>query len=198
MNKKLLLATVVAVGMTSGVQAATDLKLATVNILDIMRESEEGKKVTGELEKKRKELTERIQKSEQKLTAELNTFKEKASILDEAAREKEEARLMKERRNLENLVQTSEDELKHMMQNASDRLTSKAQAVIEKHAQANGYDIIMDVASGRVVYHRSEKTDLTHIMLADMNTAYKKENSDKKPAVQVATKKDAPKPAAAA
>jgi len=181
--------TFAAAGMLGlGGMAYADLKLGTINIIEIMRDSEAGKKATNEMEVKREKLTADIQKDEQAFTKAMDEYNNKKSMLSTDAREKEETRLMNMRNDLENKVKKSEDELKRAMQYASDNLSKQAQAVIEEYAVKNNYDLIQDTASGRVVY-RADKTDLTKVMVANMDAANKKDSSDKK--VQTAANKPA-------
>ncbi len=147
---------------------STDLKIATVNILEVMRDSKEGKQVGLKLEERRKKLTDEIQADDQKFAQAMNSFKNKSATLSDKAREKEESRLMAMRRDLETKVQKSEDELKHAMQKASDRLTAKVQKEVERVATAKNVDLVIDEASGRVL-HSSKRASFTKEVVVSLN-----------------------------
>lgn len=180
--------------------ADANLKIGTMNIMELMRDSEAGKKATQEMEAKREALTASIQKDEQALSKAVDEYNSKKAAISADAREKEETRLMGLRNDLENKIKKSEDELKRAMQYASESLTQQAQAVIDEYGKVNNYDLIQDTASGRIVY-RSEKTDLTKTLVANMDAASKKQAVDGKkitPKTAVAaTTKPADKKAAA-
>lgn len=146
----------------------TNLEIATVNILEVMRDSQEGKQVGFELEERRKKLTDDIHADDQKFAQAMETFKTKSATLSDTAREKEESRLIAMRRDLEAKVQKSEDELKHAMQKASDRLTTKVQKEVENIALTKNIDLVIDEASGRVLY-ASKRSSFTKDVVASLN-----------------------------
>jgi len=190
MNKKLIIA---LMGVASAGQLHADapklqdLNIRTVNILDIMRESEEGKKVSVEIEQLRKDLTNEIETAQRDYMRDTEEFKAKVATLSSEARKQAEERLISKRRDIENQAQKAEDKLKYTMQNVSDRLTTKAQAVIEKHAEENKLDLVLDTASGRALYS-SVKVDITEGMISGMNNDYKKELAQNKTSKPDATK----------
>lgn len=177
-----------------------DLNIRTVNILDIMRESEEGKKISNEIEQLRKDLTNEIESAQKEYMQDTEEFKAKVATLSIDARKQAEERLISKRRDIENQAQKAEDKLKYTMQNVSDRLTNKAQAVVDKYAEDNKLDLVLDTASGRALYS-SVKVDITGSMISGMNNEYKKEvaqNKTTKPEpAKVATRPAQTKSAAA-
>jgi len=182
MNKKLIVALISVAGAGQMLAEATklqDLNIRTVNILDIMRESDEGKKVSNEIEQLRKDLTNEIETAQKDYIQETEEFKKRVATLSADARKQAEERLISKRRDIENQAQKAEDKLKYAMQNVSDRLTTKAQVVIDKYAEENKLDLVLDTASGRAVYS-SAKTDITNNMIAGMNTEYTKELAQNK------------------
>jgi len=226
MNKKLILALISVAGagqLNADASKLQDLNIRTVNILDIMRESEEGKKVSVEIEQLRKDLTNELETAQRdymreteefkdKITTAANEYKAKFKTLSADARKQTEEKLTElrqqaeekldsKRRDIEKQAQKAEDKLKYSMQSVSDRLTTKAQTVIEKYAEENKLDLVLDTASGRPLYS-SVKVDITEGMISGMNNEYKKElaqNKTSKPeATKVAAKPAQNKSAAAA
>ncbi len=190
MNKKLIIALMSVAGagqIHADAPKLQDLNIRTVNILDIMRESEEGKKVSVEIEQLRKDLTNEIETAQREYMRDTEEFKAKVATLSTEARKQAEERLISKRRDIENQAQKAEDKLKYTMQNVSDRLTTKAQAVIEKHAEENKLDLVLDTASGRALYS-SVKVDITNGMISGMNNEYKKELAQNKTSKPDATK----------
>jgi len=151
-----------------------NLKIRTVNIVELMRDSQEGAKVTAELEAMRLQLTQELKAAEEDYVKQATVYQEKAKTLTAEAREKEQVRLMDKRRDVESKGQKAEDKLKYTMQAETERLGQKAQTVIAAHAKENGLDIVFDTASGRALWS-SQKTDMTKQMVASMNTNYKTE-----------------------
>jgi|GEM_PF-3423132 len=151
-----------------------NLKIRTVNIVELMRDSQEGGKITAELEAMRLELTQDLKGAEDDYVKQASAYQEKAKTLSAEAREKEQARLMDKRRDVESKGQKAEDKLKYTMQASTERLGQKAQTVIAEHAKKEGLDLVFDTASGRAVWS-SEKTDMTQLMVDAMNVNYKTE-----------------------
>jgi Skp family chaperone for outer membrane proteins len=167
-----------------------NLKIRTVNIVELMRDSQEGVKVTAELEAMRSQLTQELKAAEEDYVKQATAYqdKEKAKALTAEAREKEQVRLMDKRRDVESKGQKAEDKLKYTMQAETERLGQKAQTVIAAHAKENGLDIVFDTASGRALWS-SQKTDVTKQMVASMNENYKIElaQAGKKETTKVAS-----------
>jgi Skp family chaperone for outer membrane proteins len=200
MNKKLIVAFIGVAGagqLVADVAKLQDLNIRTVNIVDIMRDSEEGKKVSVELEQLRKDLTNEFETAQKEYIRDTEELKTKIATLSPEARKQSEERLIAKRRDIENQAQKAEDKLKYTMQNVSERLTIKAQSVIEKYAEENKLDLVLDTASGRALYS-SAKVDITGSMIGGMNDEYKKELAQNKTTKPDATKLAAKSPAKAA
>jgi len=167
--------------------APHDLNIRTVNILDMMRESEEGKKVSNELDQLRKSLMNDLEVAQKDFMKETEELKTKAGTLSKDAIRQTEERLIAKRSDIENQAKKSEDRLKYSMQSVSDQLMSKAQVIIDKYAEENKLDLVWDTASGRPLYS-SAKVDITGNMITAMNSEYKKELAQNKTSKPETTK----------
>lgn len=174
MYKKLIAAYVGIAGSMSYVSADAPIKISTVNIVDLLRESEEGKKVSAELEAMHKQLTQEFQVAKDDYVKSFSAFQERSKALSPEAREKEQTQFMDKQQDLEARAQKAENTLRLKMQTASDHLTRKAQKAIENYAQQNKVDAVFDTASGRAVWS-SGKTDITKSMVNVLNNEYKLE-----------------------
>jgi|SRR5579871_3497365 len=157
-----------------------------VNVPEAMQNSKKGAEIAKSLDVKRQGLTEAIKKEEAKITQAMNDVKTKESSMSPAARSAEEAKVVKMRRDYESLVKASEDELKIAMQQASEELTTEVEKTAIEIAKSKGYDIIVDVYSGRTVYAANDAlntADLIHAMDHKYEVAHKKPAS---PAAAVA------------
>lgn len=182
MNKKLIIALLSITSarqVTANIPNLQDLNIRTVNIADMMRDSEEGRKITNEIEQLHKDLAADIENAQKEFMKETEELKTKFATLSVDAREQANERLIAKRHDIENMPKKAQDKLQYTMQNVSERLTKKAQSVIEKYAEDNKLDVVFDTASGRAVYS-SDKADITKSMTTSMNSEYKKELAQNK------------------
>ncbi len=129
-----------------------ELNIRYVNTLETMQHTKKGAEISGRLEKKRTELATSIQNKEKDITKCMQEFESKKTTLSTAAREKEESKIVKMRRDYESTVQGSEDELKLAMQRATEDLSKEIEETVSDLAKREGYDIVMDIYTGRTVY----------------------------------------------
>ncbi len=161
-------------------KAPKGAKVGYVNVPEAMQNSKKGAEIAKTLDVKRQGLTEAIKKEEAKITQAMNDSKNSQSTMSPAARNAEEAKVVKMRRDYESLVKASEDDLKIAMQQASEELTAEVEKTAIEIAKNNGYDIIVDVYSGRTVYAATDAlntADLIHAMDRKYEVAHKKTNA---------------------
>lgn len=150
------------------IDAASDLKVRYVHIMDAMQVSKRGQEIQKELEAKRDELMNKVKKEEEKLKAMLAEFKSKESTLNKDARNAEEAKIVKKQREYEALVKGCEDDLKVVMQQLTGEITEEAQKMTAVMAKAKGYDVVVDSYTGQAVYV-SEKAMVTADLVKEMD-----------------------------
>jgi len=153
-----------------------DLKIRFVNSMELMRDTEEGQKISRELQEKYKELAEEIQELNKKLETAAADFKKKESMLSESAKEVEQKKLLRMKRELEVKAQESEEEYKLAAQKATERISKEIIESVEEIAQNEGIDAIIDKDSGRALYVRDTTANYTNEVKVSMN----KKNVSKK------------------
>lgn len=153
-------------------EGKADIKIRYVDTFAAMRESEEGVKISKELDVKRQELAKGIEAQDKGLAQAMTDYRNKASMLSETARGKEEQKLAKMKREYENTVKESEEEYKLVMQQKTEQLGRKADSAIAKIAQADKLDAVVDKMTGRVIY-TSDKADYTAKLIQAINNETK-------------------------
>jgi len=179
MNKILcasLMGLSLAVGTTFAVESNNkgkdvDLKIRFVNSIELMRDTEEGKKISLELQETYKKLAEEVQELNKKLEAAAAEYKKKESMLSDSAKETEQKKLMRMQRELEIKAKEAEEEYKLAMQKANDRISKEIIAVAEEIAKEDNLDAIIDKDSGRVLYV-ADKADHTAKIKDRMNKKF--------------------------
>lgn len=165
----------------------------------IMGDSEKGQLKRQEIEAKRDLAQEEIQAEAKEFEKVKNNYMAKATTMSDAAREKEEKKLIKMERDLKSLAAEKEEELKLDMQLATESLAKDLEISITRLAQNNNIDIVFDKMTGRAIYV-SPEFDYTKQALEEMNKTYNIElaqNKKAESATKVAENKAvaAPKPA---
>jgi len=156
------------------------VKLETryVNTMEAMQKSKMGAEVSAKIEKKRTDLAAEIKGKEEALQLAMTEFQSKGSMLSKSARNEEEAKLMKMRRELEGFGKSCEDELKLAMQQETEALSQQVEKDVTKIAVTDGYDVVVDVYTGRTIY-ASNKAMITTDLVKEMDASYKVANNTK-------------------
>lgn len=144
------------------------LNVRYIDSIMAMQASTEGQKVTGELEKMRKELGDELQSRGKTLETAMKSFEAKKSTMSEKAQEDEMGKVRDMQWELEKLTKQYEEKFKVAMQRATERLAKQVEDVAQKLAKAENLDAVIDKSTGRVLY-TSDKADLTEQLVVEMN-----------------------------
>lgn len=179
------------------VMAQDEFKLeATVMFVEtftVMGEGDSGQMHRHEIETKRDLATQTIQEESKKIEKAKAEYVNKATTMTDAAREKEEKKLIKMDRDLKNMITEKEEELKLDMQIATEKLVQEMEVAVVELAQQENIDIVFDKMTGRAIYV-SEKFDITEKVIKRVNENYQvkvAQNKKQQDAVKVADNKKA-------
>lgn len=137
---------------SSHAKAKKDMTVEYVDALAAMRESDEGKRITSEIETKRRKMAEELQKIEKQLMQSAKATQEKWSTMSEEAREKTQREMAKAERDYKMKAQEYEEELQREMQKATEKLSKELDEAVAQYAQESKIDVVIDRVTGRVVY----------------------------------------------
>ncbi len=169
-------------GETSLAQLAgkTDLSIRFIDSFEVMRLSKGGQDAQKELEKQRNELAGELQKDEQKLKNAAADFQAKAATLSEAARDKEQQRLVKMERDLKVKAQEYEETIKLSMQRITEKLARDVEEAVTTLAKEQRYDAVVDTMTGRVIFV-ADKVNVTGDIIGKVNFKHNQLAQNKKP-----------------
>lgn len=160
----------------------TNLKFRFIDALELMRETEEGKKISQELQETYKKYTADIQNDDEDLTKERSEYTRKKSMLSESARENKEKELMKKERDFKNKIQESKEEYEMTFNKATEQVFKEITEAVIETAKEEGLDAVFDMNSGRAIYV-ADKVNYTAKVKGSMDEKYKaKKDSGKKAA----------------
>ena len=145
-----------------------DAHVMFVETFTVMGEGETGQIARKEIESKRDLATQEIQEESKKIEKSKNEYVSKATTMSDAAREKEEKKLIKMERDLKNLVAEKEEELKLDMQIATEKLAQEMEVAVIELAQQENIDIVFDKMTGRAIYV-SDSFDFTDKVIKRVN-----------------------------
>jgi Skp family chaperone for outer membrane proteins len=146
----------------------SDLNIAWVDSLTLMRECEAGKIAAKAIEAERDKLTKELQAREQKIAQDIKEFQAKASTLSPDTRKSEEERIMRLRGDFEGFVQKCEEQMRIAMQAATEDLAKDIEEVVAFYAQNQKLDAVLDTMTGRVIWS-SGKSNITQSLVARMD-----------------------------
>lgn len=148
----------------------TNLKVGFINSFEAMRGSKDGEVVSKELEAKRDQLTKELQKEGQLFEQLRTEYQAKGAAMSEAARSKEEEKLLKLKRSIENKSKECEEELQLSMQRATEKLAKDLEQAVIVVAQKEKMDAMIDAMTGRVLYV-APHVNYTSLTVTQMNKA---------------------------
>ena len=157
--KKTLMVLLV-VGLVSAGYAQQPMKIGVVNSQDVLEKSQEGKKVTAQLEAKNKTLQEDLARMDDKirdLETRLNT--QRLTLSQEAL-----ANLMSDldklRTERTRFVEDSRRELNDLTNRLFNRLQTELRPIIAEVGKEKNLDVILDVGGSGIIYF-NPAVDLT-------------------------------------
>ncbi len=139
-------------------------KIVTINTSEIAEKSDEIIKAREAFQRDYKRQTAKIESLEQEIKDLQESYQAKAKTASDADIQK-----------MEETLQRKMSDYRALSEKVQKRLTKKQEELlqpildkVDKIAKENGYDIVFDVVSGKVVFS-SEKYDVTKKMLDELN-----------------------------
>jgi Skp family chaperone for outer membrane proteins len=178
MNKKvfcisLMIPFIVGTSLAEGPikEKGKPVDVRVVDSFALMRETEEAKEISQELQEKYKEYATGIQKDNEKFEKAATEFKGKEAMLSESARENEQKRLMTMKRSLESKIQECEEDYKRAAAKATERISKIIIDTATEIGKAENLDAIQDKDTGRFLYV-SDKVNYTEKVKHRMDEKY--------------------------
>ncbi len=157
---KVLLLILCAVGLISVGYAQQPMKVGVVNSQDVLMKSQEGKKVTSQIEAKNKTVQDdlaRIDERIRELETKLNT---QSLTLSQEALNNLMSDLDKRRTERTRFVEDSRREMSDLQARLFQRLQNELRPIIEQLGKEMNLDLIFDVGNSGIIYF-SPAVDLT-------------------------------------
>jgi Skp family chaperone for outer membrane proteins len=159
-TSKIILLILCAAGLVSLGYAQQPMKVGVVNSMDVLAKSQEGKKVTAQIEAKNKTLQEDLARLDEKireLETKLNT---QSLTLSQEAANNLMSDLDKRRTERTRFVEDSRREMSDLQARLFQKLQNELRPIIEQIGKEQNLDLIFDVGNSGIIYF-SPAVDLT-------------------------------------
>ena len=134
-------------------------KYAYVDLLKVMNESEEGKKLRKEIEEKFNYYKEKAKKIEEKIKEVKKQLE--SPLLSEQAKKEKEKEIEKLRAEIQKLTIEAQTTLNDMKKSAENKLAKKIKLVVKEYSQKNGIDIVFFNAMVSPILYADKSIDIT-------------------------------------
>ena len=168
MKKVFLLIVCVGVLLSSPLVYAQSVKIGTLDLQRIMRESKRAIKEREVVQKRADELKKEINKKREELMALKESLEKKAAMLSEQARREQEKEYQQKVREYEWLVKDSGEEMQKKEQEILARLLKSVNTVVNKLGEEGNYTLIVEAS---VVAYAPDQIDITDQVMKAFDAA---------------------------
>jgi Skp family chaperone for outer membrane proteins len=139
--------------------------------------SEMGKEMRSKLEKMETDFHAKAMQEEEKLKKLVEEYKSKAPLLSQSARASEENKIKEVEEQYRNMIRRMQQELSVLAEELGREIATLLESELKEFAQKNGYTVVFDIATGRIVYCQEalNKTDDIVALVNAKTEQYKKE-----------------------
>ena len=147
------------------------INIAFVDTKEIIADSDAGKDASAQLEGFIESKKKEIESRRQELVTLKKEYDQSQDKLSKEEREAKAQTFLSQQRGFEQFVSQARNEIAQKDQKLTQSLIPEVERIIRKMAYSNGYLMVVDVNTGRVIYH-SKKKDITSNVLDEFNKRY--------------------------
>jgi len=146
------------------------LNAGFINSFEVMTSSKKGKEIRELISKKENEFQQKLLVEEKEITKIQESYKAKVAagaMIDDAALRKEKRKLEEKEEAYKIMIRGMQEDLNAMVQELTAELSGIVEAEIAQFAKQNNFDVIFDIATGRIVYcasHLNKTAALTTLV----------------------------------
>ncbi len=152
------------------VPAAAEMKIAVLNIQDVLTKSSAGLAAKDKIEKRMKDLKASLDKEKDQLVAFQEEMKKKASVWSEDKKQEQLLEFQKKRRDLEAKQDNANMEMKNLQDRYLAPIMKELESIVREVAKSNGYSLVLP--SNAVLYF-DNSVDLTADVTKSLNAKLK-------------------------
>jgi len=169
----LLTSVFVAQGATStNAGLGGDLKTGYFNSAFAVSESKLGKEISQQIESRRQQCAADLKSKKDAYDRKVKSYQGMATAASVDARGAKEQELMELKESFENLAKKFDRELQLSMRQGQEKVYREVQDAVYKYGRENGFDVVIDVATGQHFVINQDKVSGTNSIVTAMNASY--------------------------
>ena len=156
--------------LLQAVPAAAEMKIAVLNIQDVLTKSTAGLAAKEKIEKRMKELKAGLEGDKQSLIAFQDEMKKKASVWSDDKKQEQLLEFQKKRRDLEAKQENANMEMKSLQDRYLSPIMKELEGIVRQVAAAKGYTIVLP---NTAVLYFDNAVDVTKEVTQGLNAKLK-------------------------
>jgi len=144
------------------------IKVGIIDLQKCLEESQEGKRVSEILKKKKAVLQTQLDKKQKELLELRKEFEKQAMMLSMDAQEDKRKTIERKARELEYLLKDLNEEMARAQEKEKRRIFKELGDIIKKMGSEQGFTLIMEKRAGGLLYF-TESVDLTQKVIVEYN-----------------------------
>jgi outer membrane protein len=153
-----IITTALIISLITPVFAWAEVKIAVVDLADVVFNSTEGKKAQAAMKNKDQELRKDLERRRDEFGKQVEEYQKQAPVMKEEARKKKEEEFGKRQAELQQKVGSSQQELSKLEEKEFKPLYDRFTKIVNELAKENKYTVVLDK---RVVIGFDPSVDIT-------------------------------------
>ncbi len=176
MQRMILMALAFFVFLTGPAMAA-DLKIAVVDLQEVLEKSDPGQKALSQLRDDFKGMKEELDEQKSEVDQLRQQIQKQSLVLSQEAQLDKETEYKQKVRDFQDLYQNYQKKMKIKEQKLREPIIEELVTVIRDYGQKNNYTLVMDKKNSGVIYN-ADSIEVTSKIIVELNKAWrnKKDN----------------------
>lgn len=171
--KKVLIAVLMAMLLVPCLSYAADMKIAIVDMEILYKNSEPGKHVRAELQKRLEPMHKELERLKTELKRLTEEFKNQAAAYSLDTKRAKELEIKRKYRDLEDMDRAYKQKALTDEKTISEPVKQMMEDTIQKYIDKNGYNLVLEAKMAGVMY-MDENFNITGQLVQEVNQVWKK------------------------
>lgn len=159
--------------LLAGPALAADLKIAVVDLQEVLEKSDPGQKAISQLQDDFKGMKEELDEKKSKVDELRQQIQKQSLVLSQEAQIDKETEYKQKVRDFQSLYQSYQKKMKLKEQKLRQPIIEELVKVIRDYGQRNNYTMVMDKKNSGVVYN-ADSIEITSKIIVELNKAWRK------------------------
>ena len=159
--------------LLAGPALAADLKIAVVDLQEVLEKSDPGQKAISQLQDDFKGMKEELDEKKSKVDELRQQIQKQSLVLSQEAQIDKETEYKQKVRDFQSLYQSYQKKMKLKEQKLRQPIIEELVEVIRDYGQRNNYTMVMDKKNSGVVYN-ADSIEITSKIIVELNKAWRK------------------------